>query len=188
MSNRDMKPTGRIIEQTDPEIPGTDPEQPNGVSYSETSDLHKNTAVPISNAENPPIRKKSTKLPGSVWTPDKRLNWLAKPQNRIIDGDDYVRISDEKDTTFGISIASTLMNEKCPKCKELLSPSIEVSILNSKAQCNVVWCVVFFWLIFPLFIMCCIFKKESNFRKEYPCQACGHDVTGVFDIGTESYI
>lgn len=185
MSKRAIKPTGQIIKQSDPEISGSDPEQPLRVGYSQTSGLHKSRPVPIFNSENLPIEKKGTQLPGSWFGHDKRLNWPTKPQNRVIRDDDYVSISDPKDTTFGISNASTLMNEKCPKCKELLTPLFEVNILTKEAQCNVVWCVVFFWLIFPLFIMCCIFKKESNFSKEYPCQACGHNVSGIFDLGPE---
>jgi hypothetical protein len=74
MSNRAIKPTGQITEQSDPEIPGSDPEQPLRVGYSETSGLNKSTAVPISNPENPHIEKKGTQLPGTWFGQDKRLN------------------------------------------------------------------------------------------------------------------
>lgn len=74
MGNRAIKPTGQIIEHSDPEIPGSDLEQPLRVGYSETSGLNKSKPVPISNAENPPIENKGTQLPGSLFGPDKRLN------------------------------------------------------------------------------------------------------------------
>ena len=90
-------------------------------------------------------------------------------------------------TTTTFDFPHTPVEYTCPVCHHTALTRVEKK-LGAQFMVCLILCIIFFWSLIGLILLCCLCCNEENFEYIHTCSACGNHLGTKGVIQTKKFV